>query len=267
MTDHDLASRFLALHQQAVPLVIPNPWDAGSACLFAWLGFQALATTSSGYALTLGRVDGDISREQAIEHGRVIAAATDLPVSADLENGFADDPAGVAETVALAGTTGLAGCSIEDYSGSSLYDRALAVDRIAAAAEAAHGGETKLVLTARAENHIRGVDDIADTISRLQGYQEAGADVLYAPGLVTREQISSVLTEIDRPLNVLIVPGSPTVAELGELGVKRVSVGGSLAYIGYGAVADAARTLLEHGTVSFDGPAASGRSAARGTLA
>jgi 2-methylisocitrate lyase-like PEP mutase family enzyme len=262
----DLASRFLALHHQAAPLVIPNPWDVGSARLFSWLGFQALATTSSGYALTLGRADGQITRDQAIEHARSIAEATDLPVSADLENGFADDPAEVAATVTLACATGLAGCSIEDYSGTASYDRSLAADRVAAAVEAAHSGTTRLVLTARAENHIRGVEDLADTIVRLQSFQEAGADVLYAPGLRTSAQISSVLAEIDRPLNVLLMPGTADVAELGELGVKRVSVGGTFAYAGFGAVAEAARELLEHGTINFGGAVSAGRAAALGVL-
>jgi 2-methylisocitrate lyase-like PEP mutase family enzyme len=267
MTDDALATRFLALHQQPMPLVMPNPWDAGSARLFEFLGFTAVATTSSGYALTLGRVDGDISREQALTHAEAVVQACSLPVSADLENGFADDPAGVAETVRLAAGTGLAGCSIEDYSGEYLYDPAVATARIEAAAEAAHQGEHKLVLTARAENHIRGVDDLADTIARLQAYQEAGADVLFAPGLTTHEQISSVLAEIDLPLNVLLLPGTPNITELGGLGVKRISVGGTLAYVGYGAVADAARALLEESTVDFDGLAATGRTAAREALA
>src|SRR5215208_6354097 len=179
-------SDFLGLHHESTPLLLPNPWDVGSAKLLASLGFRALATTSSGFAATLGRVDGSVTREEALAHGAAIAAATALPVSADLENLFADDPEGVAQTVRLAIDAGLAGCSIEDYSGRDddpIYDSAAAAERVAAAAEAAHSGPRPFVLTARSENFLHGRRDLDDTIARLQAYQEAGADVLYAPGL------------------------------------------------------------------------------------
>jgi 2-methylisocitrate lyase-like PEP mutase family enzyme len=182
----DLADGFLALHKSDRPLLMPNPWDIGAAKLLESLGFQALATTSSGFAATLGRLDGRVTRDEAIAHAAAIVDAVDVPVSADLENCFADDPAGVAETVRLAVDAGLAGCSVEDYSGresDTIYDAGLAAERVAAAAEAAHSGPRKLVLTARAENLIHGRDDLADTIARLQSYQEAGADVLFAPGV------------------------------------------------------------------------------------
>src|SRR5439155_7128325 len=173
-------------------LLLPNPWDRGSAVLLASLGFEALATTSSGFAATLGRLDGSVSREEAVEHAASIVEATGLPVSADLENGFADEPEEVAETVRLAVRAGLAGCSIEDFTrrdDDPIYDARLAAERVAAAAEAARAGPVHLVLTARAENHAHGRDDLDDTIARLQAYQEAGADVLFAPGLVRIEDI------------------------------------------------------------------------------
>ena len=180
------AERFRELHHGERPLLLPNPWDRGSAKLLESLGFEALATTSSGFAATLGRLDGMVSRDEAIAHAAELVDAVEVPVSADLENCFADDPAGVAETVRLAIEAGLAGCSIEDFSGresDTIYEPGLAAERVAAAAEAAHSGERGLVLTARAENHVHGRDDLADTIARLQSFQEAGADVLFAPGV------------------------------------------------------------------------------------
>src|SRR3954468_22653447 len=221
-----MTERFRALHDGDTPLLMPNPWDAGSAKLLASLGFEALATTSSGFAATLGRLDGSVTRDDAIEHAAAIVAATELPVSADLENGFADDAAGVTETVRLALGAGLTGCSIEDWSGDAIYGREEAAERVAAAAEVAHGGDVHLVLTARAENHIHGRDDLADTIARLQSFQEAGADVLYAPGLASIEQIRAGATSVDRPANVLALPGAPPVAELAQAGVGRISIGG-----------------------------------------
>ena len=184
------AELFLRLHHGPDPLLLPNPWDPGTARLLASLGFEALATTSAGFAATLGRLDGSVPREEAMAHAAAMVAATDLPVSADLENGFADDPDGVAETLRLALAAGLAGCSIEDFTGhedAPIYDAALAAERVRAAAEVAHAGPVRLVLTGRAENHLHGRDDLADTIARLQAYQEAGADVLYAPGLTRLE--------------------------------------------------------------------------------
>jgi 2-methylisocitrate lyase-like PEP mutase family enzyme len=259
------AATFLALHRRGEPLLLPNPWDAGSARILASLGFAALATTSSGFAATLGRPDGGVSLDEALNHSVVIAAATDLPVSADLENGYADEPGGVADTVSRAARTGLAGCSIEDFSGSAdtpIYDAGLAAERIAAAAQAARTGPVRLVLTARAENYLRGNPDLADTIARLQRYQEAGADVLYAPGLSRPDDIRAVVTSVDLPVNVLAVPGGPDVSELAELGVSRVSVGGAFAYVAIDALATAARELRDEGTLGYWQRAAGGRTIA-----
>jgi len=249
-----LAAAFLDLHVPGTPLLMPNPWDAGSAKVLASLGFRALATTSGGFAMTLGRRDGQVTRNEAIDHARAIAVAVDVPVSADLEHGFADDPAGVADTVRLALGAGLAGCSIEDSTGrrdDPVYDLGLARDRVAAAAEVAHGGEDRLVLTARAENHIVGRDDLADTITRLQAYQEAGADVLFAPGVVQPDALRTLLSSVDRPVSVLALPGAPSVAGMAELGVARISVGSAFAYVAMGALADAARGMLEDGTFGY----------------
>ena len=261
----DKASSFLALHQREQPLLLPNPWDAGSAKLLASLGFDALATTSSGFAGTLGRLDGAVTRDEAIAHAAAIAAAVDVPVSADLENGYADKPDDVADTVALAVDAGLAGCSIEDYTrhDNNIYDLGLARERVAAAAEAAHRDGLRLVLTARAENHIRGRQDLADTIARLQAYQEAGADVLYAPGLSALDDIRRVVASVDRPVNVLATPAVPPVADLAAAGVRRISVGGAFAYTALGAVVAAAKELRERGTYGFWATAGPGAAAAR----
>jgi 2-methylisocitrate lyase-like PEP mutase family enzyme len=255
------AQRFLELHRPGLPLLLPNPWDQGSAKILASLGFAALATTSSGFAATLGRLDGSVTLDEALLHAEAIVAATDLPVSADLENCYADSPDGVAHTVRLAAETGLAGCSIEDFSGSLLYSRAEAVDRVAAAAASAREGG--LVLTARAENYLRGNPDLADTIARLQAYQEAGADVLYAPGLTRIEDIKALLSEVDRPVNVLAMPGVPPVAELAEAGVSRVSVGGAFAFTALSALVAAADELRDQGTYGFFAATAAGRKAVR----
>jgi 2-methylisocitrate lyase-like PEP mutase family enzyme len=260
--DTDPAARFLALHRPGRPLLLPNPWDVGSARVLASLEFEALATTSSGYAATLGRRDGSVTRDEAIGHAAAIVTATPLPVSADLENGFADDPQGVAATVAAAIGAGLAGCSIEDFTrreDDPIYDRAHAAERIAAAAEAAHAGPQRLVLTARAENYLHGRDDLADTIARLQRYAEAGADVLYAPGLTRASDIRDVVSAVDRPVNVLAMPGAPAVSELAELGVARVSVGGAFAYAALGALVEAARELRTAGTYGYLSGARTGR--------
>ena len=258
------AASFLDLHRPGSPLLMPNAWDAGAARVLAAVGFAALATTSSGFAATLGRPDGAVTRTQAIGHAAEIVRATPLPVSADLENGFADDPQGVAATVAAAIRAGLAGCSIEDFSGrddAPIYDASLAVERVAAAAEAAHSGSRRLVLTARAENHIRGRDDLADTIARLQRYAAAGADVVYAPGLTRASDIHDVVRSVDRPVNVLAVADAPAVAELAELGVARISVGGAFAWVAVDALAAAGRELLESGTYGYSAHAAAGRQA------
>jgi 2-methylisocitrate lyase-like PEP mutase family enzyme len=258
----DLAARFLALHRPGQPLLLPNPWDIGSARVLASLGFAALATTSSGFAATLGLLDGSVTRDQAIVHAGIIVASTPLPVSADLENGFADDAEGVAATVTAAIGAGLAGCSIEDFSGRAdepIYDISLATERIAAAAQAAHAGPQRLVLTGRAENYLHGREDLADTITRLQRYAEAGADVLYAPGLSRASDIRDVVTSVDRPVNVLARADAPSVAELAELGVARISVGGAFAFAALGALTEAARELQTAGTYGYLRNSAIGR--------
>lgn len=260
--DSDLADRFLALHRPGQPLLLPNPWDIGSARLLASMDFAALATTSSGFAATLGRQDGSVTREEAIAHAAAIAAATPLPVTADLEKGFADDPGGVADTVTAAIAAGLAGCSIEDFTGDAndpIYHSNLAAERVAAAAEAAHAGPRSLVLTARAENFLHGREDLADTIARLQRYAEAGADVLYAPGLRRASDIRAVVSAVDRPVNVLAFAGAPTVAELADLGVARISVGGAFTFAALGALIEAARELQTEGTYGYLRAARTGR--------
>jgi 2-methylisocitrate lyase-like PEP mutase family enzyme len=262
-TQADKARAFLALHRPGDPLLLPNPWDAGSARILADLGFSALATTSSGFAATVGRPDGGVTRDEALAHAAAIVAATGLPVSADLEDCFAKDPAGVASTVTMAIGAGLAGCSIEDYTRDDedpIYDIKLAAERVAAAAEAAHTGT--FVLTARAENYLYGRPDLADTIARLQAYQEAGADVLYAPGVTGIDDIRRVLREVDRPVNVLAMPGVPPVAELAEAGVSRVSVGGAFAYAALAGLVSAATELRDHGTYGYRAATAAGRAAA-----
>ena len=259
------AARFLASHRERTPLLIPNPWDQGSARLFEWLDFEALATTSSGFAATRGRLDGSMGRDEILSNAADIVGATTLPVSADLEHGFGDDPADVAETVRLALGCGLAGCSIEDSTGpddAPLYGVALAVERLAAAAEVANAGPVHLVLTGRAENHLHGVPDLGDTIARLQAYQDAGADVLYAPGLTDVGDIRRLVESVDRPVNVLTRPGGPTLDELADAGVARVSVGGALCFAALGSVARAATELLEEGTMGCREDSARGREAA-----
>ena len=258
----DKAQRFLGLHQAGAPLLLPNPWDAGSAKILESLGFDALATTSSGFAMTLGRLDGSVTRDEAIGHAASVVAATSVPVSADLENCFAHEPAGVADTIELAVDAGLAGGSIEDYSGDDgapIYDADLAYDRVAAAVDAAAG---RFVVTARCENFLHGRADLDDTIARLQSYQEAGAGVLYAPGLTSRANISAVLSSVDRPVNVLLLASGPNVAELTDLGVHRISLGGTFAFAALGALARAGRELRSGGSGFFD-LAAEGRGAVR----
>jgi 2-methylisocitrate lyase-like PEP mutase family enzyme len=265
-TQTEKAERFAALHFGDQPLLMPNPWDRGSARLLASLGFDALATTSSGFAATLGRLDGSVTRDEAIAHAVSIASCTDLPVSADLENCFADDPEGVAETVRLAVGAGLVGCSVEDYANrhdDPIYDRALAAERVAAAAEAAHRGPVRLVLTARAENYIRGKPYLADTIARLRAYEDAGADVLFAPGVTKAEEIRELVASVGKPVNVLALPGTPPVAELAAMGVKRISVGGAFAFYALDALAHAALGLRENGSYGYWDRARSGAAAAR----
>jgi len=233
--------------------VLPNPWDRGSARLLEAVGFVALASTSSGHAASLGRADGDVTRDEVLEHLRLLSASTSLPLSADLEDGYGAAPEVVADTVRRVRETGVAGCSIEDYDRErgSLYDPGLAVERIRAAVEAIAEADPGLVLTARAENYLRGQPDLADTISRLQAFQEAGAEVLYAPGLRDVADIRSVVESVDRPVNVLLWPGGPDVNQLGGLGVRRVSVGGALSLAAHAALVGAARELLTRGTATF----------------
>ncbi len=255
LSQQQKAENFRSLHQADGSFIIPNPWDAGSARLLASLGFKALASTSAGFAFTLGQPDQTIDRSQLLEHLSVLAKATDLPVSADLENGFGASPTEVAKTFLAAAERGIVGASLEDATGNTatpLFTQDEAVARIQATAAAVHALPFAFTLTARAENYLYGQPDLADTIKRLQAYQEAGADVLYAPGLKTAEQISTVLRNIDRPLNVLAgLPGMTlTVAELTALGVKRISVGGSLARAALGALLNAATELRDQG--SFD---------------
>jgi 2-methylisocitrate lyase-like PEP mutase family enzyme len=249
------ADRFRAMHEGPEPLLLPNAWDAGSAKLLAALGFSALATTSGGFAASLGRLDGTSCSDEAMANAAAIVnAAGQLPVSADLENGFGDDPSDVRMTLLTAVSIGLSGCSVEDYSGRDddpIYEPKLAAERVAAAVSIAHRGPVRMVLTARAENYLHGRPDLADTIARLQAYQEAGADVLYAPGLTELSDIRSVVESVDRPVNVLALPGGPPVAELAEAGVRRISVGGAFAFAAYGALVEAARELLDKGTYGY----------------
>jgi 2-methylisocitrate lyase-like PEP mutase family enzyme len=270
MTTHaDKAARFLELHRQDRVLLLANAWDVGSAKLLASLGYQALATTSSGYAASLGRLDYGVTREESLAHAAALAAATDVPVSADLEECFAMDTAGVAKTVRLALDAGLAGCSIEDWDPREhrLYNVAEATERVAAAAEAAHAADVHLVLTARAENYLRGNPDLKDTIARLQAYQEAGADVLYAPALDRPESLRELLAATDLPVRVLARRGTPPVAELAAMGVKRISVGGGFAFAAYGAALQAASELMSHGTYSFTDLSTAGAKAAHTAFA
>ncbi|HET7312675.1 MAG TPA: isocitrate lyase/phosphoenolpyruvate mutase family protein [Mycobacteriales bacterium] len=248
------AASFLALHRPGAPLLQPNAWDVGSARILAAMGFEAIATTSSGFAASLGRPDGAVSRDEVLEHCRELSAAVDIPVAADTEDGFAREPDGVAETVRLAAQTGLAGCSVEDFTrdrDTPIYDVELAADRIRAAVEAARESEHGLVITARAENFLYGIDDLDATIRRLQAYQQAGADVLFSPGVVTLDQIRAVCSSVDRPVNVLAMAGAPTVEELASAGVARISVGGSFAFVAYAALIRAAQELKDGGTVTY----------------
>ncbi|HZP22526.1 MAG TPA: isocitrate lyase/phosphoenolpyruvate mutase family protein [Terriglobales bacterium] len=261
-TQAEKAQLFRSLHHRDHAFIIPNPWDIGSAMILVHLGFEALATTSMGFAFSAGKRDNTVGREAVIEHIAMIAAATDLPVSADLENGFGDDPETAAETIRLAAAAGVVGGSIEDateHEDNPIYDLELAADRVRAAAEAARS--LPFTLTARAENYLHGRLNLSDTIARLQLYQEAGADVLYAPGLTSKEDIAAVVSSVDRPVNVVMgLRGVQlSLAELSAMGVKRVSVGSALARTALGAFLRAAREMREHGTFDFAKNAASPR--------
>ncbi len=255
-TLQEKAEHFLGLHHQPSAFIIPNPWDIGTARILAGMGFKALATTSAGFAFSVGQRDYTVSRPAMLAHIEDIAGATDLPVSADLENGFGDTPDVVSETIRLAGASGVVGGSIEDATGIEdrpIYDRQLAVERVRAAADSARRLPFRFTLTARCENYLHGRKDLKETIDRLQRYQEAGADVLYAPGLTSMEDIATVVRSVDRPVNVLIgMPGSQlTAAGLSQSGVKRISVGSALSRAALGAFVRAAQEMSATGTFTF----------------
>ena len=255
-TQSEKAARFRALHQAPGAFVIPNPWDAGSARVLAGLGFEALATSSGASAGILGRRDGKVTREEALAHARAIVAATDLPVSADLEKGFGDAPAVAAETIRLAAEVGLVGGSIEDATGDKdkpLYDFGLAVERVAAAVQAARALSFPFTLTARAENFLRGNPSLDDTIKRLQAFEKAGADVLFAPGLPDLEAVRTVCAAVSKPFNFMagIKGKSFTVAELQTAGVKRISLAGSLYRAAMMGLVNAAREVKDTGTFGY----------------
>jgi 2-methylisocitrate lyase-like PEP mutase family enzyme len=254
MTQTEKAKAFRALHEGEGAFIIPNPWDAGTARLLEHLGFEALATTSAGYAFSTGRRDNTIQREEMMAHISVIASSTGLPVSADLENGFGDSAETVGETIRFAAAAGVAGGSIEDMSPRrAIYDRDHAAERIRAAAEVARSLSFPFTLTARAENYLVGKPDLKDTIERLQAYQIAGADVLYAPGLTSKEEIATLVRSVDRPVNVVMgLQGVQlNLEELSAIGVKRVSVGSALSRSAFGAFLRAAQEMRDRGTFTF----------------
>lgn len=248
-TQHQKAALFRALHE-GDPFVIPNPWDAGSAKVLAGLGFKALASTSSGFAFTLGRPDGGVTLDELVGHARLLDGATDLPLSVDLENGFGPDPEDAAGAIGRIAEAGAVGGSIEDYDhADGIYGIERAVERVAAAVEAARRLDFPFTLTARAENHVRGNPDLEDTIARLQAYERAGADVLFAPGLRSAEEIRAVGEAISRPLNVLAIP-SLSLEQIVDTGAQRVSVGGRLTWAAVGAMAEVAERIRDRGDFS-----------------
>jgi 2-methylisocitrate lyase-like PEP mutase family enzyme len=255
-TQTEKALRFQQLHQRPGTFLIPNPWDAGSTRILAALGFEAFATSSGAAAATFGRRDGKINRDEALAHARSIAAATDLPVSADLERGFADDPRSVAETIRLAADAGLVGCSIEDFTGDTakpLYDISFAAERIAAAAQTARSLSFPFTLTARAENFVRGKPDLDDTIARLQAYEKAGANVLFAPALPDLASVRAVCSAVSKPVNFMVtIRGkSFSVAELTQAGVKRISFASSLYRVAMTALVQAATEIKNRGMFTY----------------
>jgi len=263
-TQTEKGQTFRALHERDGAFIIPNPWDIGTARLLAHLGFEALATTSAGYAFSAGQRDNTIKREEMLAHVGAIVTATDLPVSADLQNGFGHAPEIVAETIRLAAATGLAGGSIEDATaqpGNPIYEHEYAVERVRAAAEVVRALPFAFTLTARAENYLHGRPDLKDTIKRLQAFQEAGADVLYAPGLLSKDDIAAVVSSVDRPVNVVMgLQGVQlSLADLSAIGVRRVSVGSALSRAALGAFLRAAGEMREHGTFGFADEAVSYR--------
>jgi 2-methylisocitrate lyase-like PEP mutase family enzyme len=253
MSVADRRARFRELHAREGIFVMPNPWDAGSARLLESCGFEALATTSAGYAWLLGKEDHQVTRDELVAHVAELAAAVDVPLSVDSERLFANDPSGVAATVRLLADAGAAGCSIEDWDADAgrIDDPGHATELVAAAVEAAHDRPDPLVLTARAENHLHGVTDLDDTIARLIAYRAVGADCVYAPGLTEPAQIAAVVEAVEAPVNVLGLPTAPSVPELELLGVRRVSTGSLLARTAYGAMLGGARELLSQGTSQY----------------
>jgi 2-methylisocitrate lyase-like PEP mutase family enzyme len=253
MSQEGRRARFRALHERQELFVMPNPWDAGSARLLESAGFEALATTSAGFAWSTGKLDQEVSRAELIAHVSTLSGATGVPLNVDSERCYPDDPGGVTETIALLAAAGAAGCSIEDYDPATgaIDDIEVAAARVAEAAAAAHDLEEPLVLTARAENHIRGVDDLDDTITRLIAYRDSGADVVYAPGLTRLADIARVVTEAGLPVNVLALPAGPSLRELESIGVRRVSTGSLLAGAAYGALLAGARELQHEGTSHY----------------
>jgi 2-methylisocitrate lyase-like PEP mutase family enzyme len=249
----DRRARFRALHAGTELFVMPNPWDVGSAHLLESCGFEALATTSEGLAWSIGKLDQQVSRDELVAHVASLTSATDLPLNVDSERCYPDDPGGIAETVALLAEAGAAGFSIEDYdpASGSIDPLETAAARVAVAADAAHGHHDPLVLTGRAENHIRGVDDLDDTIARLIAYRDAGADAVYAPGLVDLDRIAAVVEAVKVPVNVLALTNGPTIAELASVGVRRVSTGSQLAGAAYGALMAGAKELQSAGTSRY----------------
>jgi 2-methylisocitrate lyase-like PEP mutase family enzyme len=261
VTQLEKAARFKALHEREGAFVIPNPWDVCSARLLTGLGFEALATTSAGFANSLGRLDGQVTRDEVIEHCRNLSAATDLPISADLENCFTDDPAKIGETITLGARAGLVGGSIEDYSGdpsNPIYDFGLAIERVHAAVETARSLDFPFTLTARAENLLHGKNDLDDTIHRLQAFESAGADVLYAPGLKTLDEVRLVTNALTKPVNVLapLVKGV-TIKQLVDAGAKRISTGGALARAAITSLLHAGAEMLDHGSFGWTSDLAS----------
>ena len=244
-TQLEKARAFKTLHEGSGLFIIPNPWDPGSARLLQSVGFAALATTSSGFAQSLGRLDGQVSVDEKVEHCRAMTSVTDIPVSADFENGFADSPEEAAANLMRVAEAGVVGASIEDYSGSEIYDFGHAVERIAACAEAVSKLPYPFMLTDRAENLLRGVKDLDDTIKRLKAYEAAGADVLFSPGLASVDQVKRVIDSVYKPVNILsaFMP-NVSMAEFAELGVRRISIGGALANYAIGATLVAARRML-----------------------
>jgi 2-methylisocitrate lyase-like PEP mutase family enzyme len=253
MSVADRRAQFRALHERDQLFVMPNPWDAGSARLLASCGFEALATTSEGFAWSLGKPDQTVSRDELVAHVASLADATSLPLNVDSERCYPNDPGGVTETVALLAGAGAAGFSIEDYDPATggMEDIGIAAERVAMAAEAAHRLTEPMVLTARAENHVHGVDDLDDTIARLIAYRDAGADAVYAPGLRDLGQIAAVVEAVGIPVNALALPNGPTIPELASVGVRRVSTGSLLAGAAYGALVTGARELADAGTSRY----------------